>query len=325
MSPTPFAGSPPAWKVKRTGPVVTDLTPAVVPVTSAVNVQDVAGSSVAASRPTVLLRGSAVTTPSVHVVDAPLGEPTARPGGSGTSTPTLPKVCAAPVPGLATVNVIDVEAPRMMDAADITVIVAGSMPTTEAAFDIEPVTPVAEIVPVVFVWFPFVVTVSSTWTEQVAGVTSDVSGSTVADGSVPPLNVIVESPGVAATVPPQSLVAPFGVATTSPAGRLSVNAMPVAPSTVSELEIPKFTPTSEPVVTTSAKKLLLRVGAVSACAGAADRSTIAAAGQSAGRILRRKLERAAARRADRSVSTMGRVVGRRRPAYSSCVHAIAVR
>jgi hypothetical protein len=46
-------------------------------------------------------------------------------------------------------------------------------------------------------------------------------------GIEPPDNVTVPEPAVAATVPPHDPVMPFGVATTIPVGRLSVNATPV--------------------------------------------------------------------------------------------------
>ena len=45
--------------------------------------------------------------------------------------------------------------------------------------------------------------------------------------SVPPVKDIIDEPAVAVTVPPQLLLTPFGVATIRPAGRLSVNEMPV--------------------------------------------------------------------------------------------------
>src|SRR5262249_21249531 len=47
--------------------------------------------------------------------------------------------------------------------------------------------------------------------------------------NVPADKVTVPEPAVAVAVPPQVLLRPFGVATTRPAGRLSVNANPVRP------------------------------------------------------------------------------------------------
>ena len=44
--------------------------------------------------------------------------------------------------------------------------------------------------------------------------------------TVPPVNEMVPDPAVAVAVPPQVLLKPFGVETTRPAGRLSVNVTP---------------------------------------------------------------------------------------------------
>src|SRR5260370_37310350 len=48
----------------------------------------------------------------------------------------------------------------------------------------------------------------------------------LAAGSVPPVKVMVDEPAVAVTGPPQLLVRPLGGATTRPAGKLSVKAIP---------------------------------------------------------------------------------------------------
>src|SRR5262245_31581141 len=47
--------------------------------------------------------------------------------------------------------------------------------------------------------------------------------------AVPPVSEIVEPSGAAVTVPPQAFVAPFGFATASPAGSVSVIPTPVSP------------------------------------------------------------------------------------------------
>ena len=46
--------------------------------------------------------------------------------------------------------------------------------------------------------------------------------------SVPPLRVTEDEPAAPVAVPPHVLFNPFGVATTDPAGKLSVNAMPLS-------------------------------------------------------------------------------------------------
>src|SRR5215472_5073632 len=50
--------------------------------------------------------------------------------------------------------------------------------------------------------------------------------------TVPPAKLIEPELAVAVTVPPQVLVTPFGVATTTPAGNVSVNASPVTAAAV---------------------------------------------------------------------------------------------
>src|SRR5215471_14638951 len=48
----------------------------------------------------------------------------------------------------------------------------------------------------------------------------------------PPLRVMEEEPAAAVAVPPHELVRPLGVETCKPAGKLSVNAIPLSPSDV---------------------------------------------------------------------------------------------
>ena len=69
-------------------------------------------------------------------------------------------------------------------------------------------------------------------------------------------------PATAVTVPPQLLLRPFGEATTKPAGRLSVNAIPVSDTLAFGLPSVKFN-TVEPFCTTvpGAKALLIVGGA----------------------------------------------------------------
>ena len=50
----------------------------------------------------------------------------------------------------------------------------------------------------------------------------------LAAATVPPVSEMLPEPAVAVAVPPQVLVKPFGVATTSPAGNVSVKATPVS-------------------------------------------------------------------------------------------------
>jgi hypothetical protein len=57
--------------------------------------------------------------------------------------------------------------------------------------------------------------------------------------AVPPDKVTVLDPAIAVSVPPQELVSPFGVATESPEGRVSVKASPVSGIEVLELPMVK--------------------------------------------------------------------------------------
>jgi len=77
----------------------------------------------------------------------------------------------------------------------------------------------------------------------------------------PLLRVMVLLPAVAVTVPlPQAPVSPFGVATTTPAGRLSVNAMPLSALAVFGLVMVKLSVLLVFNATLVGLKLLLMVG-----------------------------------------------------------------
>src|SRR5262249_2348856 len=79
---------------------------------------------------------------------------------------------------------------------------------------------------------------------------------------VPPLRLIEPEPAVAVTVPPQALLRPLGVATTSPAGRLSVNAIPVRARVVLGLVMLKVSDVLAPTRMLAAPKALVIVGGV---------------------------------------------------------------
>ena len=78
---------------------------------------------------------------------------------------------------------------------------------------------VDDTAPVVLIKFPNAVPLTPTVTVQLLLVAID-----------PPVSDTLPEPATAVAVPPQLLVSPFGVATTSPAGRLSLNATPVSPT-----------------------------------------------------------------------------------------------
>jgi hypothetical protein len=83
--------------------------------------------------------------------------------------------------------------------------------------------------------------------------------------NVPPERLMEDEPGVAVTVPPQSLLRPLGVAITRPAGKLSVNAIPVSVKSgfgsllgLLMVKLNKVVPSD---ATVSGRKSLLIVGA----------------------------------------------------------------
>jgi hypothetical protein len=88
-----------------------------------------------------------------------------------------------------------------------------------AVLEVAPFPPlVDETAPVVLFFTPTVVPVTFTVIAQVVpGV-----------AMLPPVRLMLPEPAVAVTVPPQLLVSPFGVATTNPAGNVSVKATPVS-------------------------------------------------------------------------------------------------
>jgi hypothetical protein len=103
-------------------------------------------------------------------------------------------------------------------------------PTVRLAVALFPVPPFAEPTgPLVFICVPAVGSVTFTVTEQDALV-----------AIVPPTSEIEPEPAVAVTVPPQVVDTPFGVATTIPAGSVSVKPTPVSAVVEFGLERSKF-------------------------------------------------------------------------------------
>ncbi|HSJ42114.1 MAG TPA: hypothetical protein VK955_13830, partial [Xanthobacteraceae bacterium] len=88
--------------------------------------------------------------------------------------------------------------------------------TVTDAFDVLPVPPLVELTCTLLFFVPGVVPITLTTTVHEA-LAATVALARLAD----------EAPAIAVAVPPQVFVNPFGVATTKPAGRLSVNATPV--------------------------------------------------------------------------------------------------
>ena len=97
------------------------------------------------------------------------------------------------------------------------VIVGGAITVNVAVFDVVPAPPLVELTaPVVLFLVPAEVPVTFTTRVQLE-----------LTARVPPVKLMLPAPCVEVKVPPQVLLAPFGVATTSPLGKVSLTARPV--------------------------------------------------------------------------------------------------
>lgn len=110
-----------------------------------------------------------------------------------------------------------VEPFRGIDAAPNALMITGGPVTVIEAFDVLPVPASVEVTWTLLFLTPAVVPCTLTETVQLA-----------LAANVPPERLILPDPATAVVVPPQVLFKPLGVATTRPAGRLSVNATPVS-------------------------------------------------------------------------------------------------
>jgi hypothetical protein len=203
-----------------TAEVVLFLVPVVVAVTSTEKVQLELAPRVAPLNDTEVDPAVAVIVPPPQLPLSPLGVNTSRPAGKLSVNPTPVSelvfelvivndsvdVLVEPTPIVDGVNDFEI------DGADATVI---------EAFAVAPVPPLVEVIaPVVLFFTPEVVPVTLTVTVQVAPT-----------ATVPFEKVTELVPAVAVTDGAPQLplvVSPFGVPTTSPAGKLSVNATPVS-------------------------------------------------------------------------------------------------
>src|SRR5437899_5672730 len=103
-----------------------------------------------------------------------------------------------------------------MLAAPKALMMTGGPTTVMEAFEVLPVPPSVEVTCTLLFLMPAVVPCTLTETVQEALCVI-----------VPPVRLIEPEPATAVAVPPQVLFRLFGVATTSPAGRLSVKATPL--------------------------------------------------------------------------------------------------
>ena len=148
---------------------------------------------------------------------SPLGVDTTMPAGSASLNATA--VSASPEFGFVMMKLSDVEPASPIEATPNTALMLGGVAIAreeEAEF---PVPPLVEVIaPVVFRKVPaaLAVTLTAKVHEPLAGI-------------LPPVKLIPPEPAPAVIVPlPHEPVSPFGVATASPEGSTSVNAIPAS-------------------------------------------------------------------------------------------------
>jgi len=205
--------------VEVTAPVVLTCAPAAVPVTLTENVQLLLAAIVPPVRLITFVPAVAVIVPAPHVPVRPFGVEMTRPAGSVSLNAT--PLSATVVFGLVIVKVRLVEPFSGMLAAPKVLAMVGGATTVTEALEVLPVPPSVEVTCTLLFFTPAVVPCTLTTTVQLP-----------LAAIVPPLRLIEPEPAVAVTVPLQVLLNPFGVATTRPAGRLSVKATPLSATPV---------------------------------------------------------------------------------------------
>jgi hypothetical protein len=195
--------------VEVTAPVVLTCAPAAMLVTLTENVQEPLAAIVPPLRLMALVPGVAVIVPAPQVPVMPFGVETTKPAGrlSVKATPVNPTV----VLGFVMVKLREVEPFSGMLAAPKVLAMVGGATTVMEALEVLPVPPLVEVTWTLLFFTPAVVPWTFTETVQLAPGASDA-----------PLKLTEEEPAVAVAVPLQVVFRLFGVATTSPAGRVSV-------------------------------------------------------------------------------------------------------
>jgi hypothetical protein len=203
--------------VDVTLPVVLTKLPEAVPVTFTVSVQLLLAATVPPVSETLPEPATAVAVPP-HVLVKPFGVATTMPTGkvSVNATPVSATALAA---GLVMVKVNDVVPFNGIAAAPNALAIDGGATTLMLADAVPPVPPSVDVTfPVVLFCVPAAVPV--TFTAKVHD---------VLDARLAPVRLITFVACVAVMVPPPQLpVKPFGVATTRPAGSVSLKPTPVS-------------------------------------------------------------------------------------------------
>jgi hypothetical protein len=203
---------PPSTEV--TLPVVLFCVPAAMPVTFTENVQELLAAIVPPLRLITFVPCVAVIVPAPQEPVRPFGVEITRPAGSVSLKPT--PVSDVLVLLFWMVKVKLVEPFSGIEAAPNALIMTGGPVTVIEAFDVLPVPASVEVTWTLLFFTPAVVPCTFTETVQLA-----------LAARVPAERLMLPDPATAVAVPPQVLFKPLGVATTNPAGRLSVKAMPV--------------------------------------------------------------------------------------------------
>jgi hypothetical protein len=200
--------------VEATAPDVLLLSPGAEPVTFAAKVHDPFAGRVAPDRLMVPEPAVAVIVPPPHDPDTPFGVATASPAGNGSMNPTPDRPVAF---GLLIVKLSDVVPLNGIEPVPNALEMEGGATTVRLSDAVLPVPVSVELTaPDVLFLTPAVVPV--TLTAKVQDALALI---------VPPDKVTVPLPAVAVADPPHPLLKPFGLETTNPDGRLSVNPTPV--------------------------------------------------------------------------------------------------
>jgi len=209
--------APPSVEV--TFPEVSFLVPAVVPVTFMENVHEVLAARLAPDKLTEFAPCVAVIVPPPQDPVRPFGVETTKPAGnvSPKPTPVIPLVALL----FWTVKLKEVDPFKGMLAAPKALIRTGAPTIVMLAFDVFPVPPSVEVTATLLFLRPGVVPVTFKDTAHDAFA-----------ARAPPDRLTDEAPTKAVAVPPQVLLKLFGVATTSPAGKVSVKVTPVSGNVV---------------------------------------------------------------------------------------------
>ena len=255
----------PSSNVALMWPLTLFLVPAVVPVTLTENEQELAAGKFSEVKLMELVPElAAISDEATQLPVRPLGFATTSPVGN-VSLNAMPTNGVDEF-GLAMLKVSEVVPFNGMLAAPNALFTVGAWTTSRVAVFLSVPGPLslAEIGPVGLDSVPVPVTSRFTVTTHVPLAIGPlgticrfaITGGGPCGARLPPEKLIEDDPATAVTVPPQVLLAWLGVATTRPAGKLSVNEIPVSVTVELELLMVKLTATVLFCATEDAEKSL---------------------------------------------------------------------